>query len=81
MLDLGVRVVVTFHPEFTTIKIIKKVEQLKEEYGNLVDLKSMSYDNEQFKQFVKDNIKYYNNVSHKVILTRDESSLKKVMIQ
>ena len=81
MLDLGVRVVVTFHPEFTTIKIIKKVEQLKEEYGNLVDLKSMSYDNEQFKQFVKDNIKYYNNVSHKVILTRDESSLKKVMVQ
>ena len=41
----------------------------------------MSYDNEQFKQFVKDNIKYYNNVSHKVILTRDESSLKKVMVQ
>lgn len=80
MLDLGVQVVVTFHPEFTTVKIVKKVEQLKQEYGNLVNLKSMSYDNEQFKQFVKDNMKYYNDVSHRVILTRDESSLEKVMV-
>ena len=37
-------------------------------------------DNEQFKQFVKDNMKYYNDVSHRVILTRDEGSLEKVMV-
>jgi len=81
LLDLGVHVEITFHPEFTTKKIITKSDTLKKKYGHLIRLKSMSYNNDEYKNFIKQNMLYYEDVSHKIILTRSENKYDKVAVK
>ena len=76
LLDLGVCVEITFHPEFTTKKIITKSDTLKKKYGSLIRLKSMSYNNDNYKNFIEQNMLYHEDVAHRVILTRDENRYK-----
>lgn len=68
LLSNGIIIEVTFHPEFTTDKIIKKIEKLREKY--FFNVKSMDYDNPQYQQAIKDKYRFFDDVQHKVIIDK-----------